>query len=400
MSLFSWLGFGKANTNQTSATEATDPASSGLPSIYFDPASEKAREALDLGRFRIVEDPGSADLLWMRKEYREWFSKLKPFQLLNHFQNERAVTDKGFLAEHLARFSKTQSKYDFGMKDFVQDTYCLYIPEERERFFSQLPATDSKENLWILKPCNSSRGRGIEILWEFDDLRAAYERPEDHEFDPEIDRRVIQRYIRNPLLLDGRKSEIRIYWLVASLDPLLVLMYREGTVRLNTKAFSLDDFENTLIHVTNVYQQKAHPEYDPSAILKWSFSNWEKYLIEDRKIAPPNWVEGHLKPQLKRMFSFVVDAARASLAQGGQKGMPFGLFGADIIFDDTLHPWLTEVQKGPGLSFDDAIKRKVIPSMLNEAFSIMLEVRRRKRDGLSLEQLDAVNGFEWVARET
>ena len=48
---------------------------------------------------------------------------------------------------------------------------------------------------------------------------------------------IVQRYIRNPLLLSGRKSEIRLYWLIANLDPLIVLLYREGTVRLNTLLF-------------------------------------------------------------------------------------------------------------------------------------------------------------------
>ena len=400
MSLFSWLGFGKASVTRPEESGAKSSGTGDLPAIYCDPASNNARAALDLGKIRIVEDPGKADLLWMRKGYREWFGKLRPFQLLNHFPNERAVTDKGFLAEHLGGFSRSQSKYDFGMKELVQETYCLYIPEERARFFSQLPPSESKENLWILKPCSSSRGRGIQILWQFDELRDAYAHPEQFDFDPQTDRYVIQRYIRNPLLLDGRKSEIRIYWLVASLEPLLVLMYREGTVRLNTQRFSLDDFDNTLIHVTNVFQQKSHPDYDPSAILKWSFSDWENYVVRDLGLAVENWVEGHLKPRLKRMLSFVVDAARSALAQDLGNGLPFGLFGADIIFDDTLHPWLTEVQKGPGLSFDDPIKQKVIPAMLNEAIAIMLEVRRRKRDGLGLDQLDAVHGFEWVARES
>jgi hypothetical protein len=371
-----------------------------LPAIYCDPASNNARAALSEETFRFVENPEDADLLWMRKGYREWFDRLKPFQVLNHLPQEHEITDKGRLAEHLREFDRVQTKYDFGMKDIVQETYCLYIPEERERFFGQLPPVESKDNLWILKPCASSRGRGIQILWEFGGLRGTYAHPEKYDFDPETERYVIQRYIRNPLLLEGRKSEIRIYWLVASLDPLLVLIYREGTVRLNTKPFSLDDFENTLIHVTNVFQQKSHPDYDPSAVLKWSFSDWENYLIHNLKLAPENYVEAVLKPHLKRMLSFVVDAAAPSLLQCPEVGLFTGLFGADIIFDDRLHPWLTEVQKGPGLSFDDAIKQKVIPPMVNEAAAIMLEVARRKRDGLSLEKLDAVGGFEWVIRET
>jgi hypothetical protein len=378
--------------------EASD-SKTGEPLIYCDPLSGNARAAFELGQMRFAGQPQDADVLWLRKGYREWYDRLKPFQLLNHLPNEASVTDKGFLAEHLRRYDRVQTKYDFGMKDLVQETYCLYLPEEREQFFAQLPKTDSKENLWIVKPCSSSRGRGISILWQFDDMRAIFAEPEKHGFDPASERYVIQRYIRNPLLLEGRKSEIRVYWLVASLDPLLVLMYREGTVRLNTKPFSLDDFENTLIHVTNVFQQKSHPEYDPSAVLKWSFLDWERYLIENLKLAPPNYVETVLKPQLKRMISFVVDASAGSLSQCPAQGLCFALFGSDIIFDDTLHPWMTEVQKGPGLSFDDPIKRNVIPPMLNEAVAIMLEIRRRKREGLGFATLDAVRNFEWVIRD-
>ena len=59
---------------------------------------------------------------------------------------------------------------------------------------------------------------------------------------------IMQRYIKRPLLLNDRKSEIRIYWLLASINPLRVLMFNEGTVRLNTLPYQLDQFDNPLIH--------------------------------------------------------------------------------------------------------------------------------------------------------
>ena len=96
---------------------------------------------------------------------------MKPFQLLNHFPHEDALTDKGYLAEHLQRFDRAQTKYAFGAATLVPDTYCLYSPSERRRFVDQLPPEDSPERLWILKPAGWSRGRGIRILWELDELR-------------------------------------------------------------------------------------------------------------------------------------------------------------------------------------------------------------------------------------
>jgi hypothetical protein len=404
MSFFSRLGIGKDREKSSGDADAGK-----VQTIYADRNSMNARAVFESGPFRVIDKPKFADLLWMREseDYGPYFETLQPFQLLNHLPNEMALADKGFLAEHLYTYDRVQTKHDFGVNDLVQETYCLYLPDQCARFFDQLPPTESKDNLWILKLAYSSEGRGINILWQFDELRESYARSAascarsaEDEAEPEFERYVIQRYIKNPLLLMGRKSEIRIYWIVASLDPLLVLMYREGTVRLNTLPFTLDDFDNTLIHVTNVVQQESHPDHDPSAVLKWSFPDWERYLIEDLKLAPQNYVAEHLKPQLKRMLSFVIEAAAPALAAGHPKeGLCFAFYGADIIFDDTLHPWLTEIQEGPGLSFDDPIKRKVIPPMLNEAADIMLEVARRKRDGLSLKTLDAVKGFEWVVNE-
>ena len=291
------------------------------------------------------------------------------------------MTDKGLLAENLRRYDRAQSRPGLGMDDLVPETYCLGLPDDRKRFFEQLPPADSRENIWILKPCNSSEGKGIRIMWQFDELRAM-------DFGPKAERFVIQRYIANPFLLEGTAPEIRIYWLVASLDPLLVLMYPVGTVRLTSKPFVLDDFSNTLVHVTNIVQQKSHPEYDSSVVLKWSFSDWEKYLVEDLKLAPKNYVEDHLKPQLKRMLAFVCDAVAPAIVRRPANGLFFSLFGADIIFDDRLHPWLTEVQRSPGLSFDDPVKRELIPAVLNEAVAIVLEVQRRKREGTSLAHLE------------
>ena len=101
-------------------------------------------------------------------------------------------------------------------------------------FFAQSPECDRADEPWILKPTDESRGIGIRIEWQVERVRRVYQCLQRE--NPESDY-IVQRYIRNPLLLSGRKSEIRLYWLIANLDPLMVLLYREGTVRLNTLLF-------------------------------------------------------------------------------------------------------------------------------------------------------------------
>lgn len=55
-----------------------------------------------------------------------------------------------------------------------------------------------------------------------------------------------------------------------------------------------------------------------------------------------------------------------------------------MILDDSLTPWLTEIQKGPGLSYDDAVKQAVIPPMLRASLELQMEVLQAKRSGVPL----------------
>jgi predicted ATP-grasp superfamily ATP-dependent carboligase len=71
---------------------------------------------------------------------------------------------------------------------------------------------DSKKNVWIVKPANSSQGKGIYIVDDINDVNVD-------------DTSVISRYVTNPLLINGHKFDLRIYVLVACYEPLRVYVF-------------------------------------------------------------------------------------------------------------------------------------------------------------------------------
>jgi hypothetical protein len=370
------------------------------PRVYFDSASVNAAEILSALPIEVADSQVDADLFWIRKNPREWFDALAPLQALNHIPEERCMVRKADLAAHLQRYGATQRGAPFSHAHFVPPTYRLSDPAEAAAFVEQLPDEDTPDNLWILKPSNLSKGRGVRVVWRFDWLRKELRRHgrvvfryEGGEYEY-----VVQRYIKNVLLLDGRKSELRMYWLIASLDPLLVLMYPEGTARLTSMPFKLDDFSNPLIHITNVYQQKKHGGPDLDAELKWDFPRLQDYLSRE-KGAPSDFLARGLPEKLGQCLAYVVHACVETLKQTPPEGVFFGVYGADFILDDTLTPWLTEVQRGPGLSQDDAVKQRVLPAMLRGAVSIVLEVLAKKRRGDRVTELSSTHGFERVNRD-
>lgn len=160
------------------------------------------------------------------------------------------------------------------------------------------------KNLWILKVNQLNRGRGIYVfnnlrqLWKLI-LQALDVRFQDkytqktvqeqldqllqeknsvsitHELDNDsffkshqaeegiykTSTFVIQKYIEDPLLINSRKFDIRI-WVFISHEN-LTFMFKEGYVRTSCEKFSLDsaDVDKPYIHLTNNAIQKFSTEY-------------------------------------------------------------------------------------------------------------------------------------------
>lgn len=356
----------------------------------FDDLSTVHKQAIKGYPIKFVSEPDEADLIWTAHAAEQILNNLQPHQMWNHLPGEQAIVNKGHLLTHLKEFDKTNLS-TLKLADVMPESYCLFIPHERDEFLKKLPKKNTLAEPWIIKPIGLSRGKGIFIADDYDDIREFCQNSAQDD-----QKHVIQKYIKNVLLLDERKSEARLYWLVASYEPLLVLLYKHGTIRLNTLPYKLDEFDNNLIHISNVYQQKNHAHYDPFLALKWSFGKFDQYL-RDHYHADDHYSTTKLIPQVKQYLKLVVQASKSSLFPPSRPAGFFGLYGVDIIMDNNLHPWLTEIQYGPGLGFkNDDVKKKIVPPLIKDTFKVMLEVKKRKQSQQSFHDFTDIGDYEWV----
>ncbi|OON19184.1 Tubulin-tyrosine ligase family protein, partial [Opisthorchis viverrini] len=108
--------------------------------------------------------------------------------------------------------------------------------------------TQQVPNIWILKPADEARGKGIYLFNQLEQF--AY-----------FAKSVVQKYITDPLLIKGYKFDLRLYAVVPSYAPFIVYIYSEGLVRFATEPFDLNDLQNVYSHLTNTAINVNGPRY-------------------------------------------------------------------------------------------------------------------------------------------
>ena len=62
---------------------------------------------------------------------------------------------------------------------------------------------------------------------------------------------VVQEYIDKPFLVDGFKTDMRIYVLVTSCDPLKFFLFNDGLLRMSTEKYTAPTDSN-LVHTPSI----------------------------------------------------------------------------------------------------------------------------------------------------
>ncbi|NXA40283.1 TTL10 polyglycylase, partial [Eudromia elegans] len=256
------------------------------------------------------------------------------------------------------------------MEEFFPESFRLDLRDERNAFFELYQEGD----IWICKPTCSNQGRGIFLLKTRAAVASYLAKLHSTEEEPLSKKgsckapqaRIVQRYIQQPLLLGGKKFDVRSYLLIACTAP-YVVFFAQGYVRLTCSSYDAASDDLTA-HLTNQYVQKKNPLYNQ---LKeetiWRMEHFNSYVNEKCRRArglPKDWV---FTVFTRRMQQIMVQCFLAARLKLERKLGYFDLIGCDFLVDEDFKIWLLEMNANPALHTNCSVLRDIIPAVVGES---------------------------------
>lgn len=186
---------------------------------------------------------------------------------------------------------------------------------------------DHRPHMW--RPEGGWKGKGVAVITTQEELDRRRRNLEGYDLEEEedYDRAVLSEYITHPLLLDGRKLNVRLYLIVATHRRGAALLHR-GLIGVAKDPYVCGKFDNMRIHDsrTLIHRDYRFPDDYPGGAL-----------------AAADFFE-----QAKDLFGEVV--RRASIRSYDESAHGFEVLGCDLMVDVRNAPrvYLIEINHKPG----------------------------------------------------
>lgn len=321
-------------------------------------------QALDAARW-TAGDAEDWDACWFTGMPRPAaFSKRRPGAWVNHIPGNNCLTIKSALARTLSiararQIAETGRDSDTTRRlDFLPETFPL--PDAYHSL--QAAAAENPGQRWILKPRNSSRGRGISIL---PDAALA---PVDRAY-------MVQRYLDRPHLIRGHKYVLRFYVAFTSVEPLRVYLYEEGFAKLASHPYAPDDIGDLFSHLTNPDVNATNTESD-SPVIFIPMRDYRPWLREQGHDDTALFEKLHDLVRITTVSAREYMRRRSATLKADTRRC-FELIGLDVMVDADLKPWILECNLSPSLDVCAAPKdggdaeAEIKPRMVAELIDMM-----------------------------
>ena len=361
------------------------------------------------GGFSLIKNFDNCNLIWKLihpNKMKMLLRNIHNNQKYNHFISTFHLGRKDNLYKHFKYYKRLFPE----MFNYAPATYIL--PVDGPDF--EYEYKKNKKALWIVKPVNLSRGRGIHLLRGESEFKSLYKKSTQLT----LPQYLISKYIDKPHILNNKKYDLRIYVLVASFTPLRIYLYNNGLVRFATEDYKRGDLDNVFIHLTNYSINKNNLKYKSNQNLKnqqcelfpreetegteaeggfegeildgeiqegedkeddnspdddsnkWSLIEYRNYF---KKIG-----KGNIMDLIWSQIEAIVIKTIISVSTEYYKNIfpsklnnSFGLYGFDILIDEKFRAWLIEVNVNPSLHCTSPLDLSIKTDLISDIFNVV-----------------------------
>lgn len=312
------------------------------------------------------------NLHWGARLDDEELRDVQAHQRINHFPGTWALGRKDTLARTLQKYTQQTS-----CPPFFPVTYLLPCDLP---LLSRAMA-DNPDQVFIVKPPASARGKGIFLFCAKDGIPASLQsavEPRPTNSEEEIERIVVQKYIAHPFLINGFKVDLRVYVLCTGYDPLRIYIYNDGLVRFATQPYRVttDNLDDVCCHLTN-YSINCHNEKykktsdasEDGCGSKWTLHALQKYFVDNGM----DWAASWQRVQDVIIKTFLAYESNINFKLSNfskHRFCGFELYGFDIMFDSNLVPQIIEVNVLPSLACGSALDKHIKGHLVADVLTI------------------------------
>jgi tubulin polyglutamylase TTLL9 len=293
-------------------------------------------------KFNMVDSEDAADVIMSPVDFKRTTGDIQidpEKHLFNQFPYESVLVMKHTLADCLRNI--------YGRCDFFQESFYSYthLPAFIGRFREL--EKEKKNNTWIMKPINSARSSDHVVSNNLDCIIRHVETAP----------RLIQKYISNPFLIDGKKIDLRFWVVVRSFSPLELYIHEYTYARISSTNF--DSYETSMMDWTKHFglKDKDTLEYNKGP---------EKEICVN---AMNEHEEDGFDKFEKKVHQIVKDVFKAAVLYKPEihDEKCRAIYGIDVIPDKDLNPYLLECTFQPELTHHAAIN----PNFISEVCRCM-----------------------------
>ena len=356
-------------------------------------------ETCKKGGFALIKNFDNCNLIWRLvhpNKMKGIIRNIHNNQKYNHFISTFHLGRKDNLYKHFKYYKKLFPE----MFNYAPATYIL--PLDGPDF--EIDYKKNKKALWIVKPVNLSRGRGVHLLKGENEFKHLYKKSTQLS----LPQYLISRYIDRPHLLNNKKYDLRIYVLIASFTPLRVYLYNNGLVRFATEDYKRGNYDNIFIHLTNYSINKNNENYKSNQNLKEQqcdlypreetevteaeggieyYENGDDNIPDDdsnkwslieyrnnfKKIG-----RGDIMDMIWSQIEAIVVKTVISVSTEYYKNIfpnkinnTFELYGFDILIDEKFKAWLIEVNVNPSLHCTSPLDLSIKTDLISDIFNVV-----------------------------